>query len=203
MSYWNQKEAGRGTEKSLIFRAVPDKAYRIIRNCSGCGKKSVYASTGKFRMNANGGRIDVWLIYQCENCGHTYNLSIYERKKVTDIPAEEYIKFERNDEELALLYGLKKEVFQKNAAVLCEDADGYRLEQLREPAEQKTEVAPEGYFPVILKNPYGLKLRADKVITDILGCSRSQVKKSIKNGGIILTGDYFSRAENIFWVNVE
>lgn len=203
MSYLNQNETGKHTLKPLVFRAVPQGAYRIIRNCSGCKGKSVYASTGNFRVNANGGRIDVWLIYQCETCRHTYNLSIHERKKVSDIPKDEYIRFEKNDAELALAYGLKKEIFQKNAAVVCEDGDGWYMEEAEESAEMDERAVPQGYLPVMLKNPYRLKLRADKVIPEILGLSRSQVKKSIREGNILLSTDYFPGAENIFFVKVE
>lgn len=86
----------------------------IIRNCAGCECKTTYINIEKFRINANGKYLDVWLIYQCEKCKHTYNLSIYERIKVTDIPKVEYDKFLINDLEFALDYGKNKELFQKD-----------------------------------------------------------------------------------------
>ena len=44
----------------------------------------------KFRVNANGNILDIWLIYQCVECKHTLNLAIYERKKASSITKEEY-----------------------------------------------------------------------------------------------------------------
>lgn len=56
-------------------------------------------------VNANGKHVDVWLIYQCVKCKHTWNLTIYERKKINKISMEEYQQFLENDEELAYRYG--------------------------------------------------------------------------------------------------
>ena len=53
-------------------------------------RKMHYRNTNKFRINANGNKLDVWLIYHCTECKHTLNIAIYERKKVSSIPKEEY-----------------------------------------------------------------------------------------------------------------
>ena len=55
------------------------KQCKMIRRCGGCGKKMVFECAGKFRVNANGRRLDVWLIYRCQRCGHTWNIPLYER----------------------------------------------------------------------------------------------------------------------------
>ena len=72
------------------YEVIPVDTYKIIRQCSGCGCKSTFVSTNNFRVNANGNKIDVWLIYQCSKCRHTYNLTIYERIKAKDLNQEEY-----------------------------------------------------------------------------------------------------------------
>lgn len=69
-----------------------------------CGRKTHFKNTKKFRVNANGNKLDIWLIYQCENCRHTLNLAIYERQKVSSISKEEYKCFLGNDEQLVELY---------------------------------------------------------------------------------------------------
>ena len=87
------------------YRIIPTSGYQVLRNCSGCGCKAAYESTGSFRVNANGKRIDVWLIYRCERCRHTLKVPIYERVSPQKIPPELYEKFLANDEELAARYG--------------------------------------------------------------------------------------------------
>lgn len=91
-------------------------SYEVIRKCAKCGKKEHFINTGCFRVNANGNKVDVWLIYQCAKCKHSLNLTIYERRKPSRIPQDEYERFMANDEELALQYGLDKEFFARNKA---------------------------------------------------------------------------------------
>lgn len=95
-----------------------NKSYKIFRKCGKCGCKKNYINTKRFRVNANGNRVDIWLIYQCEKCKHTYNLPIYERIRPTAIDRQEYELFLANDEELAEIYGVDKQLFAKNKAVI-------------------------------------------------------------------------------------
>lgn len=73
-----------------------------------------FVNTGKFRVNANGDRIDVWLIYQCEKCKHSLNLTVYERTKPNRISREEYQLFLDNDMALAAKYGNDKAFLKRN-----------------------------------------------------------------------------------------
>jgi hypothetical protein len=98
------------------YSLTPKESFKIIRKCSGCGKKSIYINSNKFRVNANGNRIDVWLIYQCYKCKHTYNLTIYERLRKDSLSIDLYTGFMENDEELAKEYGKDKSLFIKNKA---------------------------------------------------------------------------------------
>ncbi len=51
---------------TIEYRISPVRALKIARNCSGCGRKTFFVSTGQFRINANGSLVDIWLVYQCE-----------------------------------------------------------------------------------------------------------------------------------------
>lgn len=89
---------------------------KIYHRCGGCGKKEVFINSGKFRVNSNGKYVDVWLIYRCRKCKHSWNLSIYERTRTTKIPREEYELFLDNDESLAEEYGNDIGFLKKNHA---------------------------------------------------------------------------------------
>ncbi|MGN1025845.1 MAG: DUF1062 domain-containing protein [Faecousia sp.] len=95
-----------------------DAGITVFHRCGGCGKKQAFVNTGKFRVNANGNRVDVWLIYRCGKCKHTWNLTVYERRNPGRIPAEEYERFLENDPELAAAYGKDIAFLKRNAAEL-------------------------------------------------------------------------------------
>lgn len=167
--------------EKIEYEIVPQDSLSVIRNCSGCGKKSFFINTKKFRVNANGNRLDVWLIYQCEKCKHTFNLAIYERAKVSSIPAEEYKGFLSNDEQLAEMYGRNYQLFKKNKAEIEVEAINYqfiKLKELSDDADHKQQIE------IAIHNPYGLKIRPEKQIAEILSLSRSQAKKLMELGDI-------------------
>lgn len=98
----------------IEYEIVLNDSFSVIRGCAKCGVKTRFINTKKFRVNANGNKLDVWLIYQCENCKYTLNLTIYERQKVSAISKEEYRSFLSNDEQLAEMYGKNMQFFRKN-----------------------------------------------------------------------------------------
>ena len=118
--------------EKIEYEIVPKESLAVIRNCPGCGKKTYFTNTKRFRVNANGNRLDVWLIYQCEKCKHTYKLAIYERVKASSLPEKEYQRFLSNDEQLAEMYGRNYQLFRKNRA------------------------------EIVIHNPCGLKIRPEK-----------------------------------------
>ncbi len=87
---------------------------KILYKCSGCGKKMHFVNTGRFRVNANGNKVDIWLIYRCAKCKNSLNLTIYERRKPNHILQEEYRRFLENDKDLALQYGNDKAFLKRN-----------------------------------------------------------------------------------------
>lgn len=155
------------------YEVVPKDGFTVSRNCSGCGVKARYINTKKFRVNANGNRLDVWLIYQCEKCKHTFNLTIYERQKPTSISEEEYKRFLSNDEELAEEYGRNYQFFKRNKAEIDLGAVDYKFIKKQEVivSDKSKQVM------LIIHNPYSLKLRPEKQIAEVLGISRSNVQR--------------------------
>lgn len=160
-------------ERILRCKITPAGSYKIIRNCAGCGCKSSYINTGRFRVNANGSQVDVWLIYQCEACKHTYNLTIHERVRPSEIAADQYLKFLENDEELAYAYGNDRQLLGRNQAEIDWDSAAFTL--------CMEEAAAPGDC-IVIDNPYGLKVRTDRVAAQLFSVSRSKVKKWISNG---------------------
>lgn len=161
------------------YEIVPDESFSVIRGCAGCGRKTHFVNTGKFRVNANGNQLDVWLIYQCENCKHTFNLTVYERQNVSSISKEEYDRFCSNDESLAEQYGRDISFFRRQRAEIDHGRMRYAAVMRRDSGEDKAET-----YMLTIQNPYGYKIRTEKQIALVTGLSASRVKKMMQEGTI-------------------
>ena len=193
---------------TIEYRISPVRALKITRNCSGCGRKTFFISTGQFRINANGSFIDIWLVYQCEKCRHTYNLAVYERTKAKKIPKQQYQSFLCNDESLALRCGTDLDLFKRNKAEADINGLEYRYEKI-EPKALEAEAAKvsvgsalsvetdNGCVRIIIQNPYRLKVRIDKLLPELTKISRSQMKKLIQEEKICFAGTYLAERTEI------
>jgi len=167
--------------RKIEYEIVLKDSFWISRNCPKCGRKTHYRNTKKFRINANGNILDIWLIYQCVKCKHTFNLAIYERKKASSITKEEFQCFLDNDEQLAELYGKNMQLFRTNKADIDFDRLHYGVLKLHETVESS------GFGKQIIitvKNPCQMKIRSEKQIAMVLGLSRNQVKSLLEKGEI-------------------
>lgn len=170
MSYWNKIE----------YEMISKESFLLIRGCAKCGRKTHFTNTEKFRVNANGNKLDVWLIYQCEVWKHTLNLAIYERQKVSSIPKEEYQRFLDNDEELARMYGADMQLFQKNKAEIDFERVSVDFVKRQEVEENGGSDSLEDDIVITIHNPCKLKIRPERQIVMLLGLSRSQVKRMLR-----------------------
>lgn len=66
-------------------------------NCPGCGGPKPHRSSGKMRVNANGRRIDAWLIYRCRDCQRSWNRPVLDRAPVGALPPGRLAALMAND----------------------------------------------------------------------------------------------------------
>ncbi|MEW9095352.1 MAG: DUF1062 domain-containing protein [Clostridiaceae bacterium] len=171
--------------KKYQWELVPENLPIVKRNCPKCNEKAHYINSEKFRVNANKNNIDIWLIYQCEKCKSTWNMTIYERIKPYEINKYEYEKFLSNDKELAREYAFNLSIYNKNKAeVILKDVN-YKLVQKKLEAYYINE--NELVIEIVCKYP--IDLRVDKLLSDKLGLSRSKIKNMHKKGVIFIKDD--------------
>lgn len=168
------------------YEIIPAGSFAVVRRCAGCGKKTHFVSTGKFRINGNGKKLDVWLIYQCERCRHTFNLTIYERVRLSSIPEKEYLLFLSNDEQLAKSYGQDIRLFQKNRAVIDPGRLTCDFVKLCETHEAIQNHSASTQTLITIENPCELKIRPEKQLAQVLGESVSSVRKRLQEGTLVL-----------------
>ncbi|MFL0266856.1 DUF1062 domain-containing protein [Candidatus Clostridium radicumherbarum] len=167
------------------WELVPENLPIVKRSCPKCNEKTNYISSEKFRINANKNNLDIWLIYKCEKCKSTWNMTIYERIKPCNISKHEYDKFLSNDSELARKYAFNSSVYSKNKAEVILDNINYRLVQRKLEAYY----IKEDELVIELVCKYPIELRVDKLLCDNLGISRSKIKGMLKEGVVFINDD--------------
>ncbi|WDV45364.1 DUF1062 domain-containing protein [Clostridiaceae bacterium M8S5] len=173
--------------KDMTWEIIPKNMPIVKRNCPKCGNNSLYISTNKFRINGNKKLLDIWLIYQCKKCKSTWKMAIYERVYYKDLDKVMFSKFEQNNIDLARYYAFNKEVHNKNKSILI--TEGIRYEIQGDMIETNKEVDCKKVIRIQIKCEYELGLRVDKLLSDKLGISRSQIKKLCKEGLIYCDED--------------
>lgn len=170
------------------------KCYEIIHNCGGCNQIQNFVNTNCFRVNANGNRIDAWLIYQCKKCKHTLNVPIFERIDKSKIDSVLYQKMIDNSKVLANSYGtnygfLKSKGFEidRNSAEFAVfDSDDNIVE---------LDIFPKEI--ITIKNISGIKIKPEKLLSLVFNISRTHAKKLLNNTTITITQNH-----NIFKIDL-
>ena len=154
---------------------TPTESPKILRNCPKCGRVQKFVCSGNFRINANGRNIDVWLIYKCEHCDSTWNMTVLSRVKPEQIEQALYTAFAKNDAETAFRYAFDQSLLSKNhAATDCSEL-GYTLEK---------QIVDDGKNIIELTCKYDFGLRLDKIVSEGYGISRSRAKTLLERNNL-------------------
>ncbi|MEY8353080.1 DUF1062 domain-containing protein [Lachnospiraceae bacterium 54-53] len=172
---------------------TPDQLPAVLRRCPKCGKKTEFINSGKFRVNANGRLIDVWMIYRCVQCDTSWNMTVWERVNAGSMDEKEYEGFLKNDPDLAAKYGNDRDLFAGNKAEAAPAKAEYHVTVVDTPYPCKEEYGLE----IGIKVPSGFDLRADALLTKQLSVSRERVKRWCEEGLILNGGGLLSSKDRI------
>jgi hypothetical protein len=154
----------------------------IVKACVSC-RSTRHHPTGKFRVNANGKLLDVWMLICCELCGRTSKIPVHERIHVQALPGERRLMFENNDRGMvrhvamdAALAG--KAAYQLDWSGTWEletDMPFYELER-EEPAA----------LEIVIRFELPAPIRVEKLLTTGFRLSRSAARGMVDTGRIRL-----------------
>jgi hypothetical protein len=150
----------------VTWTVVSEHVPNVVRHCPRCERARRFASSGRFRLNAQRRRLDVWLIYRCTACEATWNLPIFERIAPERLGTAMLRRLERNDPALAAAHASDL-VLLRRAGVGVELDAPYRVE--RPPL-------PGGTLRVRFVVAAGCVVRLDRVLAGELGTSRAAVR---------------------------
>ncbi|WP_308042822.1 DUF1062 domain-containing protein [Micromonospora sp. PLK6-60] len=142
--------------------------------CADCGAASATTGDGRFRVNANGKLLDVWLLVRCVSCDRTIKLTVHERMPVGSFDPAALHGYHTNDPDLVASRLMDPLLARRNRFAL-DWTGAWRLDApppppLDEAWPLQVEVAFEEPVPV----------RPGRLIAHGLGLSRSEVLRRIK-----------------------
>ncbi|WP_049732027.1 DUF1062 domain-containing protein [Rhizobium ecuadorense] len=149
---------------------IPKTAPQPWIACGGCGGLRAFQSSGKIRLNANGRKLDAWLIYKCLTCERTWNRPILERRNVRDIGPAVLEALQSNDP-----HWIRAETF---------NLDALRHKSLRVDEFAEVEIAKEiqhettnwTRLAIELTVPVATSTRLDRLLASELKLSRSKLQ---------------------------
>ena len=145
-----------------VVRVTSRRAPTIRWSCSSCGGPRPFECSERFRANANGKRVDIWLIYRCTRCDRTKNLTVVERQRVASVPRALLDAAHCNDAAVARAVARDRSLLRRNGAAVVEGDDWITDGTADRDA--------------ILDLPEPLLIRLDTVAAAVLGVSRSVVR---------------------------
>lgn len=155
----------------IHWTIAPEIAPRPLINCNRCGFVKAYRCSEKFRVNANGKRIDVWLIYRCVDCDNSWNFGILERCDRRDIAPALLAALESNDPSLVRSHAFDIVALRNQVG---------RVEEFPDAVVRKRVIGGIKRGAMALELRVGLEvpvsLRLDRLLANELGISRSRLQ---------------------------
>lgn len=174
--------------QSVTLVLHPLETPAVCRPCGSCGRNSRFRSSDKFRVNGNGKSLDVWLIYRCESCQRTWNLTVHTRCHVKRLPADLLAGYQQNDRRLAWRRAFERQLVEAAGAEF-EGAVPLRIDG----------AAPELCFAgkdsaITFSCPFPVESRLDRILGQVLQVSRTTVRTLADEGAVTVAGASIRRA---------
>ncbi len=162
---------------TINWTVVSATSPALLLHCSRCDRERCFTSSGKFRLNANGKKLDAWLVYRCDACDNSWNRPVFERRNRSEIAPALIESLHGNDPALA--------------GRIAGDLSGTGLRGVRsEAAIVRQVLAPICHAPerlviniALAAGPGG---RADRLIAHGLGLSRGAVEALAASGRLVI-----------------
>ena len=152
-----------------LWRVLPLAVPPLAASCPHCRASDRFASAGRFRVNANQARLDVWLLYRCERCDHTLKRRLLRREPVGAIAKDRLAAYLRDDPDLARAHAFE---------VPLAEPLPYRV--AREPLDPARGVRAR------IVQPFPCRLRWDRFLARELAVSRTQVARAWRTGDVAI-----------------
>ncbi|MBB5960413.1 hypothetical protein FHS29_007037 [Saccharothrix tamanrassetensis] len=154
----------------------------IVKACVSC-RSTRHRPTGKFRVNASGKLLDVWMLICCELCGRTSKTPVHERIRVQALEHDRLLMFENNDPAMVRRLVMDPALARK-AAYRLDWSGTWELET--DMPFYDLECGDPAPLEVVIRFELPAPIRVEKLLTAGLGLSRPAVRGMVDNGRVRL-----------------
>lgn len=158
---------------------TPRTAPQPRLNCSRCRSPRCFRSSDRIRVNANGRRIDAWLIYRCVDCDSTWNRPIVERREISALDRKILLSLQANDPDLVRGLAFDIAGLKRWTGHVQEFDDVLVIKR----ALSKS-LPPILRLEIECLVPRPIRLRADRLLASELRLSRSAIQRLVKTAQI-------------------
>jgi hypothetical protein len=162
---------------TIIARTAPQPWL----GCSRCGGPRRFRSSDRIRVNANGKRVDAWLIYRCTDCDSTWNRPILERRPVRTIDPGYLVSLHASDPVLTRRLAFDVEDLRRSAGRIEEFNDALVVKSVQ---LEGTMLARRLEILCSVPEPVGLRL--DRLLASELRLSRSRIRRLAESGDLVV-----------------
>lgn len=145
--------------------------------CGGCGAARPFDSSGKARLNANGGKLDAWLIYRCSACGGTWNRPIFRRRPVREVDPVLLRALQSNDPRVLTRLAMDAAALRRVAAAVDQPSAAVVDRRLLSGGGASPERLT---LCMAVPDPVGLRL--DRLLAAELGLARAALRDLTARG---------------------
>jgi hypothetical protein len=138
--------------------------------CSGCGAPKPFRSSDKVRLNANGRKLDAWLIYKCVACDNTWKRTLFERLDVHNIHPSVLEALQSNDPEWIQGRAFDVADLRRKTQRVDEFAEVNVQKKVLSHADACTSLR------IHLSVPFSTRVRLERLLASELGLTRSRVR---------------------------
>ncbi|MGE0579824.1 DUF1062 domain-containing protein [Reyranella sp.] len=166
-----EEQAGVFNTLRVQWSIAPQTAPRPWLNCSRCRGPRGFRSSGKIRVNANGRRIDAWLIYRCTACDGTWNRPVVERLEVAALDRQFLLSLQANEPDLVRSLAFDVAALKRWTGHVQEFDD---VSVARRALSESS--GPVQVLEIECRVPRPIGLRADRLLASELQVSRSCIR---------------------------
>jgi hypothetical protein len=169
----------------------------VVKPCVDCSGAR-HRPSGKFRVNANGKLLDVWLLLHCTACGRTSKVPVHERVHVQSLARARLMAYEINDPAVVRELAMNASLAAKN---------GYRLDWT---GTWQLDTDTPFYSPndpaslrVLIRFELPAPVRVERLLMLGLGLNRADVRRMVADGHIRLPLALNAKAHQDFEFTVD